>query len=198
MSLSLDICSKTQEEKDKTLKVLNQMLVGNLIYAVMCRRPDICYVVGLVSRFQSKSGLKHWIAIKRSPRYLRGTLDIVLFYSWKDLHLIDYSDVDWGDEIVRLKSTSRYAFLLNDGVISWSSMNQSCIALSTMETEYVTYFSDIQETIWLRRFLHCWDVVNTTLNPVGIDYDSMTALAYAKDPKYHEKTKFYSNSVSLI
>ncbi|KAA0058970.1 gag/pol protein [Cucumis melo var. makuwa] len=30
--------------------------VGNLIYAMLCTRPDICYSVGIVSRYQSNPG----------------------------------------------------------------------------------------------------------------------------------------------
>ena len=46
------------------------------------------------------------------------------------------------------KLTSGYAFLLNDCLISWSSKKQSCIALSTMEVEYVARSSAIQEAVW--------------------------------------------------
>ena len=55
----------------------------------------------------------------------------------KDFRLIGYSDADWEGDIDQSKSTSGYAFLLNDSAILWSSKKQSCIALSTMEAEYV-------------------------------------------------------------
>ena len=47
----------------------------------------------------------------------------------------------------------------------------------------------VQEAVWLRRFLLHLGVVTHTLDPVTIHCDSMAALAYAKDPKYHGKTK---------
>ena len=50
-SLSLDMCPKTQDEKEKMAYVSFANAVGSLMYAMMCTRPDICYVVGLVSRF---------------------------------------------------------------------------------------------------------------------------------------------------
>ena len=34
--------------------------VGSLIYAQMSTRPDIVYVVGLLGRYQSNSGMEHW------------------------------------------------------------------------------------------------------------------------------------------
>ena len=41
----------------------------------------------------------------------------------------------------------------------------------------------------MRRFLQHLDVVTHTTDPVTIHCDSMAALAYAKDPKYHDRTK---------
>ena len=58
-----------------------------------------------------------------------------------------------------------------------------------MEVEYVAYSLTIQEAIWLRRFLQHLEIVKTTFEPMTIYCDRMVALAYAKDPKYHGKTK---------
>ena len=62
-TLSLDMCLKTQEEKEKMAQVPYSSAIGNLMYAMMCTRPNIFYVVGLVSRFHSNPGLAHWKAI---------------------------------------------------------------------------------------------------------------------------------------
>ena len=58
-----------------------------------------------------------------------------------------------------------------------------------METEYVACSSAIQEVVWLKRFLQDLEVIKTTFEPVTFYCDSMVALAYDKDPKYHGKTK---------
>ena len=58
-----------------------------------------------------------------------------------------------------------------------------------MEAEYVVCYSVIQEAVWLRRFLQCLEIIKTTSEPMMIYCDSMVVLAYAKDPKYHGKTK---------
>ena len=64
-TLSLDMCPKTQEEKDYMARVPYASAIGSLMYAMMCTRPDICYVVRLVSWFQSNPSLVHWKAVKR-------------------------------------------------------------------------------------------------------------------------------------
>ena len=82
------------------------------------------------------------MAVKRILRYLKGTSDYMLCYQGKkDLRLIGYFDADWGGDIDQSKSTSGYAFLLNDSAILWSSKKQCCVALSTMEAEYVACFT---------------------------------------------------------
>ena len=39
-------------------------VVGSLMYAMLCTRPDIYYVVGIVSRYQSNPRMGHWIVVK--------------------------------------------------------------------------------------------------------------------------------------
>jgi len=189
LHLSLDKHPETPEEKAKMSNVPYSNVVGSLMYAMMCTRPDICYAVGMVSRYQSNPSMEHWKAVKRIMRYLRGTSNYMLCYQASDLRLIGYSDADWAGDIDERKSTSGYAFLLANGAISWSSKKQTCIALSTMEAEYVACSAAVQEAVWLRRFLQHTGLVETSDEPVVVYCDSMAALCYVKDPKYHGKTK---------
>ena len=160
------------------------------MYAMMCTRPDICYVVRLVSRYQSNPGQKHWMIVKRILRYLKGTSNYMLCYKGKkDLRLIGFFDADWGGDVDQSKSTSGCAFLLNDSAILWRSKKQSCIALSTMEAEYVACSLVTQDVVWLKKFLYHLKIIKSASNPVTIYCDNTTAIVVAKDPKYHGKTK---------
>ncbi|OMO52435.1 reverse transcriptase [Corchorus capsularis] len=105
-----------------------------------------------------------------------------------NLNLIGYTDADWGGDLDERKSTSGYAFLLNGGAITWSSKKQSCNALSTMEAEFIACSAVVQEAVWLKRFLGSLGVPSA-VDPVTIHCDSMAAIAYTKDPKYHGRTK---------
>ena len=188
-ALNLDQCPKNDEEKKCMSTVPYAAAVGSLMYAMLCTRPDICYAVGLVSRYQSNPGPAHWSAVKRIFRYLRGTADLALSYHAGDLRLKGYSDADWGCDIDGRKSTSGYAFILGGGAISWCSKKQTCIALSTMEAEYVACSAAVQEAVWLRRFLQRLGPLVHVKDAVLVYCDSTSALAYAKDPKYHGKSK---------
>ena len=69
--------------------------VGRLMYAMLCTRPDICYAIGIVSRYQSNPRMGHWIAVKHILKYLRRTRDYMLVYSGGDLNPIGYTDFDF-------------------------------------------------------------------------------------------------------
>ena len=36
------------------------------MYAKICTRPDIAYVLGMLGRYQSNPGIDHWKAVKKS------------------------------------------------------------------------------------------------------------------------------------
>ena len=188
-TLSLDDSPRTDEEKNQMSKVPYAQAIGSLMYAMLCTRPDICYAVGIVSRYQSNPGHKHWQAVKRIFRYLRGTADLVLSYHGGDLRLRGYSDADWASDRDGRKSTSGYTFILGGGSVTWCSKKQTCIALSTMESEYVACSAAVQEAVWLRRFLQRLSISDHAAEAVLVYCDSTSAIAYAKDPKYHGKSK---------
>ena len=58
--LSKEQSPKTEEERDHMSKVPYALAIGSLMYAMVCTRPDIAHVVGVVSRFMSKPGKQHW------------------------------------------------------------------------------------------------------------------------------------------
>lgn len=163
--------------------------VKSLMYAMMCIQLDICYAIGLVSRFQSNPGLAHWKVVKRMLHNLKGTMHYMLCYWGIELCPIGYSDVDWDGDVEEQESTTAYVFLLNRVVVTWASKKQTCIALSMMEVESVACFVAVQEVVWLRHFVHDLNIERDDSDPMAIYCDSMIALAYAKNSKYHVKAK---------
>ena len=103
------------------------------MYAKLCTRLDICFVVGMVSRYQSDPGEEQWTAVKHIFKYLPRTRDYMLVFQDESLVPIGYTDSDFISDKESRKSTSRYVFTLGGGAISWRSVKQSRIADSTME-----------------------------------------------------------------
>ncbi|KAK2990487.1 hypothetical protein RJ640_011654 [Escallonia rubra] len=89
-----------------------------------------------------------------------------------------------GVKIVRDRSKR-----LLGGAISWCSKKKSCIALSTMESEYVACSATVQEAVWLRSFIQALRVTAHIDEDVAVHCENTVALDFVKDPKYHGKAK---------
>ena len=101
------------------------------MYAMLCTRPNICFAIGMVSKYQSDPGKEHWIAVKHIFKYFWRMRDYMLVYQDESLVPIVYTDSDFQSDRESRKSTSGYVFTLRGGAISWRSMKQSSIADST-------------------------------------------------------------------
>ena len=116
-------------------------IVGSLIYAMTCTRPDICWVVTKLSQHLDNPDDADWVMIKHVLRYVKGTLNHKLLYtkSKSDLCLVGASDSDWGSSVDDRRSTTGYVFMLNPAgpPISWKSKKQPTVALSSCEAEYM-------------------------------------------------------------
>ena len=70
--------------------------IGALMYLANNTRPDICFAVSLLARFSSSPTKRHWNGVKHILRYLRGTMDMGLFYSNESKsELIGYADAGY-------------------------------------------------------------------------------------------------------
>ncbi|KAL0554292.1 hypothetical protein IC582_008210 [Cucumis melo] len=113
-------------------------IIGSLIYIMSCTRPDIAYAISKLSRYTSNPGQDHWKAILRILGYLKHTENYGLHYIRYPAVLESYSDANWISGTKNSKSTSGYIFTLGGGAVSWKSSKQTCIARSTMESEFIT------------------------------------------------------------
>ena len=84
---------------------------------MLCTRPDICYAVGIVRRYQSNLGMGQWIAVKHILKYLRRTRDYMLVYSGGDVNPIGYTDSDFQSNKDSRKSTSWSIYTLGGGAV---------------------------------------------------------------------------------
>ena len=165
-------------------------LIGSLIYAMTCTRPDICWIITTLSQYLSRPLKEHWIAAKHVLRYLKGTLDYELCYRKcdDDLRLIGYSDADWASSTHDRRSISGYCFSLakTGPLISWKSKKQRTVALSSCEAEYMALAATVQEALYLAQLL---DEIIEICSPVQIYEDNQGTIALSKDPVNRQRSK---------
>ena len=58
--------------------------IGALLYLAQCTRPDISFAVNLLARYSSAPTRRHWIGVKDIFRHLRCTIDMGLFYPYRE------------------------------------------------------------------------------------------------------------------
>ena len=63
-------------------------VIGCLMYAQVCARLDIAFVVGVLGKYLSSLGQSHWKAAKKVLRYLLSTKDLMLTYRRTDTLVI--------------------------------------------------------------------------------------------------------------
>jgi len=96
----LSVKQSPSNEVEKTyISIINYTsMVGSLMYAIVCTRPDIAHV-GTISWFLSNLGKEHWNVVKWILGYLRDTSDLKLCFGDDKPTLVVYSDLDIDEDI---------------------------------------------------------------------------------------------------
>ncbi|KAL4017954.1 hypothetical protein IC575_021534 [Cucumis melo] len=158
------------------------------MYLMNCTRPDIAYAVSRLSRYTHNPNRYHWDALCHLLRYLKRTIDYCLHFNKFPAVLEGYCDANWVTDNDEVNSTSGYVFLLGGGAISWKSTKQTCIARSTMESEFIALKLAGQEAEWIKNLLGDVPLWGTSV-PVSIQCDSQAAICTAKNSVYNGKSR---------
>ncbi|WOG98596.1 hypothetical protein DCAR_0417940 [Daucus carota subsp. sativus] len=142
-------------------------IIGKLLYLNLTR-PDISYAVQQLSQFLQAPAQPHYEAALHVLRYLKGTLNVGLFYKADcPLHLTAYSDADWGTCSFSAKSLSGYAVFLGSSLISWKTKKQKTVSKSSAESEYRSMSYTTSELIWIEGLLQDLHSVSLAVNSVS-------------------------------
>ena len=130
-----------------------QSLIGKLLYASSCTRPDITMAISHLSRFMAKPQVKHFDQAKRVLRYLKGTAHFSLCYSsGGQITPIFYQDASYADED-GARSRTGFVVIMAGAAVNWGSQRQTTVALSTVEAEYMALTAATQEALFVRQLL---------------------------------------------
>uniref|UniRef100_A0AAV1UUA6 Reverse transcriptase Ty1/copia-type domain-containing protein n=2 Tax=Peronospora matthiolae TaxID=2874970 RepID=A0AAV1UUA6_9STRA len=142
-----------------------QSLVGS--------RPDVTFVVHRVTRRSHAPSEDDWLLAKKIAKFLKGTkkLDFMMKGD-KDLMKDDgvvveaFSDADYAADKSDRKSVSGGEFIEGGMIVGWMCKKQKCVALSTMEAEYVAASQTSAEMIGIVELL----------KEIGVQMQSCTTL----------------------
>ena len=186
----MEVHLKLQREAEgKPMNSTNfKSLIGSLQY-LMNTRPDIVYSVSYLSRFMDKPSSEHLVAAKRILRYLNGTVNFGILYKRgeKVMKITGYSDSDFAGDINDRKSTSGLIFFMGGLPITWNSMKQRVVALSTCEAEYIAISSAAYQSLWISLLIK--ELMSVEENLVRILVDNKSAMELTRNPVYHNRRK---------
>ncbi|XP_074343084.1 secreted RxLR effector protein 161-like [Apium graveolens] len=122
----------TKDEGGKTVDTTQyKIMVGGLRYLVHTR-PDISYVVGIISRYMERPTVLHQNAGGNNILTLAGNID---------------------DR--RSMSIGGMVFYLNENMITWMSQKQKCVALSSCEAEFMAATAALVKYTFLGFLIAC-------------------------------------------
>ncbi|XP_075080827.1 uncharacterized protein LOC107797435 [Nicotiana tabacum] len=139
-----------------------QKLIGKLLYLAITR-PDINFVVHVLSQFMQQPKASHWEATLRLVRYLMGSSGQgILLKNNPCTQLTVFCDSDWAACLNTRKSVTGYIVKLGDSIISWKLKKQHTMSRSSAEAEYRSMTAAISKVIWIIGLLKELNVSVTT------------------------------------
>ncbi|KAL0386256.1 UNVERIFIED_CONTAM: Retrovirus-related Pol polyprotein from transposon TNT 1-94 [Sesamum radiatum] len=198
IKLSKKQSPKTDEELKRMSDIPYASAVGSIQYTVQCTRPDVAYALRITSRYQACAGEAHWSTVKNILKYLKRTKDMFLIYGGGELILEGYSDASFQSDDDDAKSQSGYVFKLNGGVVAWKSSKQDTTVDSTTEAEYIVASEAAKEAVWMKNYIQELGVVPSIAEPVVVFCDNNGAIAQAKEPRSHHRSKHILRRYHLL
>ncbi|XP_020704058.1 uncharacterized protein LOC110115230 [Dendrobium catenatum] len=165
---------------------LYRRLAGSLKY-LSITRPDIAFATNRACQHMQQPTTQDFQNLKRILRYVKGTSNFGLPIIPGDVRLQTFTDADWASDQSNRKSVSGYCTFLGPNLISWYVKKQATVAKSSTEAEYRALSAAASEVLWLRRLSAELQLDQTT--PTTIHYDNVSAIAIAKNPVFHARTK---------
>jgi len=134
--LSAESCPQSEEDVEKMCHVPYSSAVGNLMYAMVCTRPELSHVVTVVSRYMYNPGKDHWEAVKWILRFVKGSIDKGLVFDKNKVATLDVvgvADSDCAGDLDKKRLIYGYIFLLYIQVLSCGKHHFSLLQLFLLQ-----------------------------------------------------------------
>lgn len=115
LKLSIEQCRKSLSEVHQMLTIPYSSAVGSIVYDVLCCRPDLGFVMSVISRYMGNSGNAHWEAVKTVLRYIKESTGVGLSFNATsnfDFPLVGFMDADYALNVVTRMSITGFIFTL--------------------------------------------------------------------------------------
>ncbi|KAK8704987.1 hypothetical protein V6N13_048598 [Hibiscus sabdariffa] len=171
ISLLKEMCPSTSQERERMSQIPYASAIGSIMYAMICTHPDLSYALSMTSRYQANP---------------------------EQLSIKGYTDASLQTDKDDSRSQSGFVFRLNEGAVSWKSSKQDTVADSTTEAEYIAATEAAKEVVWIKKFVTELGVVPSISDALELYCDNNGAIAQAKEPRSHQRSKHILRRFHLI
>jgi hypothetical protein len=184
----LDTSLKLQKDSGEPLPKDNRYreLVGGILYLANTVRPDLSFAAGLLARFSNAPTSSHLSAGMNVLKYLAGTKGMGLVWEKGTKTFEAFVDSDYAGDLDGRKSTSGFVFMSGSAAVSWGSKLQPLVALSTVEAEFISVCTEVQEALWFAKLIYDF---GENSGRMVIHTDNTGALANMKGIPISPRTK---------
>nr|GEV63973.1 ribonuclease H-like domain, reverse transcriptase, RNA-dependent DNA polymerase [Tanacetum cinerariifolium] len=124
----------TKLGKEEFVDPMEYLSIIRCLRYLLHTRPDLSFLLGLLSQFMQEPQEQHMKAIKQVLHYIKGTKDYGITYGHDGNKIQGYSDSSYTQEG---KGTTGIVFYFRNSPIIWSTQKQGTVALSSCELEFI-------------------------------------------------------------
>ena len=115
-------------------------------------KTDLSQAVSMASRYVHDPDMGHLEAVRWILQYIKDTINVGLVFVKDTIgkkECIRYVNSDYAGDHDKRRSMTGYVFIFIQAPVSWYSILQFTVTLSTTEAEYMAITEAMKETIWL-------------------------------------------------
>ncbi len=157
-------------------------LLGKVMYASNCTRPDISFAVFNLSRWMQEPRALHQRKLVRLCQYLAGSIMLGLSYQRQtgSCEVTTYSDAALGDDLSQGKGRSGVVVKIGGGPVCWGSHTQQTVANSSQAAELLAIHEAMQMTLKTNNLLEELGCTSHVAPVILEDNDGTRAMAMGK------------------
>ena len=176
-------------------------IVGCLMYAMLCTRPDLAFAVSTLSRYCNIAGTQQLNVARQVLKYVNHSKQRCLTYTKQSNcpNLCAFVDAGYGSDKVTRRSPTGWVVYLGGSPIAWKSRLQERVTTSSAEAEYTALASVVKELIWIRMIIFNiklpLPVISTT---TPIFEDNSSTIMIAENKTVNDRTKHIDEKMHFI
>ena len=163
-------------------------MIGGMNYYQSVFRPDLAYLVSVSASAMQSPKVRDWRRMERGFRYIDGTQGLKMrFHCDSDFRLCGWADASFQTRML-LRSQTGYCFSLGakNAMFYVKSQQQTPLAQSSTEAEYIALYQCVCEAVWLRKLMKALLLDGRS---VVLYQDNTSAISWAAGEDNFHRTK---------